>query len=284
MLGCYVQKMKLVIDQNSLRSSGLRSFLESSDENTAVITDMAMFEMLKGGDPVYVAKQSTGVLSDFPKQVVSTYATGELMRQELSEGVAIESLIDSDTTSRMQLLLSQINDFNNGRRSSFPLNRTDILEARSTALSQRLNHSSNKSNLDGGVDVLRTHLSPELQKDIRAERLTKGVYSFAYQTGFLAFRDAVEAEGFNLSDEELQALYLDNCFTSRYSIIYTLSNMTWFAQGGAESMPSEKVTNDLHDIDYLLISSYFDGIMSKEKRVNKLYDKMKLFFEFKSTV
>ena len=274
--------MKLVIDQNSLRSSKLRSFLEESNDNTAVITDMAMFKMLKGIDPVYTAKQSMAILSDFPEQVVGTSGTGELMTKELSERQAIVSPIDSDITSRMQLLLKLINDFNHGKRSSFPLNEANILQARTTALSQRSNHTFNKTNFDGGVHALRTHLSLELKKEIRAENLTKEVYTYAYQAGFLAYRDAVDAEGFNLSDEGFKALYLEFCFTSRFSIIYTLSNMTWFAQGGAESMPSEKVTNDLHDIDYLLISSYFDGVMSKEKRVNKLYDKMKQFFEYKT--
>jgi hypothetical protein len=51
----------------------------------AVLTDTAVFEMLKGSAPTYVATKSLEVLSRFPDQVIVTDGTGVLMRKELAE-------------------------------------------------------------------------------------------------------------------------------------------------------------------------------------------------------
>jgi hypothetical protein len=237
---------------------------------------MAIFEMLKGGDPIYSAKRSLAIISEFPNQVYCTAGTGDLMRHELKERRLITTPIDEDLTGRMRHLLPGVAAFLAGRSSQFPLDETHVVQERAAALQQRLDHAFHKKMLDGGIAVLREKLSPELQKEIRSGTLSKDVYNFAFQTSFIAFRDAIA--DYKLPEEEVEQLFRKYCLTARQTIVYTLASMRWFEVGGPEAMSAEKVTNDLHDIDYVVLASYFDGIFSKEARVNTLYTRMKDFF------
>ena len=269
--------MDLVVDQNCFRAPELQSHLAASPDNRAVVTDMAVFEMLKGKDPMLTAEKSLTILSDYPDQVRCTAGTGDLMRMELTQKTSVVSPLDDELTKRMQVLLREIARFLKGERKSFPLDEAHITRERAIALLQRSDHDFHKGTLNGGVDVLRKRITPELQKQIRSGSLTKEVYEFAYQTGYIAFKNSVSK--FDLSEEDIKRLYLDYCLTARNTIVYILSCMRWFEVGGAESMAAADITNDLHDVDYVVISSYFDGILSKEKRVNLLYRRMRDFFE-----
>ncbi len=79
-----LSQVKTVVDQNCLGRPELRAYLEASKENEAVVTDMAIFEMLKGSDPTWGAKRRLEIASDFPDQVFCTAGTGELMRREIT--------------------------------------------------------------------------------------------------------------------------------------------------------------------------------------------------------
>jgi len=103
--------MNLVIDQNRLRSkphepfAPLEAHLKAAPENMAVLTDTAVFEMLEGNAPVYVASKSLEILSKYPDQVLATDGTGVLMRKELADGKAIAGLVSDDLTKRLRALL-----------------------------------------------------------------------------------------------------------------------------------------------------------------------------------
>ena len=58
--------MKTVVDQNCLGRPEMRAYLEAYKENEAVVTDMAIFEMLKGSDATWEAKRRLEIVSDFP--------------------------------------------------------------------------------------------------------------------------------------------------------------------------------------------------------------------------
>jgi hypothetical protein len=46
----------------------------------------------------------------------------------------------------------------------------------------------------------------------------------------------------------------------------------WLGMGELESMPEHRVVNDVFDQDYVLIGSYFDGILTRELTVTQAYE------------
>jgi hypothetical protein len=46
-------------------------------------------------------------------------------------------------------------------------------------------------------------------------------------------------------------------------------------KGEIESVKPTKVTNDLFDHDYVLLATFFDGLVSNDKRANEAYSDLK---------
>lgn len=274
--------MNLVIDQNRLRSkphepfAPLEMHLKAAPENMAVLTDTAVFEMLKGNAPAYVASKSLEILSRFPDQVLATDGTGVLMRKELGEGKAISSLVSDDLTKRLNTLLRKARLYYDGKEKNFPIDEAVVARESADIKRQRLDHDQHKIMLDDGIKALKL-APPELQTKLRKGVFDKEVYSFLYQTAFVGFRDAIAH--LNINPEVVQKLYLDYCLTARISMVGLLFAVQWFRSGGADSLKKEAATNQFIDNDYVASASYFDGILSEEGRVNELYEMLRNLLE-----
>ncbi len=235
--------------------------------------------MLKGNSPSFVAAKSLAQLSKFPNQVVATAGTGDLMRSELKAVKAIETPIDPLLTKRLRQLLVEVDGHNTGRVSKFPLNDARILKLIGLTRAQRLNHAQHQSILRGVVKVLCEQTPHDLRAELRKGHLTNEIYGFLYQTGFLALRNALASQ--RISEEKIKKLYFEYSLLARTAIVFTLFGWRWFQTGGAENMLMKRVTNEVIDIDYVVNASYFDGILSNEKRVNHLYGQTKTFLEYR---
>jgi hypothetical protein len=268
--------MQLVIDQNQLRKKPLEAFLAASMKNHAVLTDTAFFEMLKGNVPIYVADRSLEILSRFPDQVLVTDGTGVLMRKELGERKAITTLVSNGLTDRFRATLRKARSYYEGKEKIFPIDEATVLKETVTIKLQRLDHDLHKKILQDGISALKKAPS-ELQKKMRKGSFDKEVYEFVFQTAFIGFRESILDLKF--PKEVVEKLYTDYCLTARISMIGLLFAMQWFETHGADSLPKESVTNQLIDNDYVVSATYFDGILSEEKRLNALYLKMKDLLE-----
>ncbi len=272
--------MKLVIDQNSFRlpDLALKTHLSASPDNVAVVTDTALFEMLKGTDPVYAAKRSSEVLKDFPQQAIVTAGTGELIREEIASKKPIESATDARLTAELRALLAEIKGFSEGKRTTFPLEVGVVQKQVAVARAQRIDTPLHKTTLVGAVGVLRKQLPEALRADARNGRMTDALYEFIYLSSFVAYRDAMATKG--LSEEQAKELFFAYALGARLVMMYQLSIFGWFESHGAESLKDAAATNDFLDVDYVTLATYYDGILSKESRVNELYARAKVFFEY----
>ena len=267
-------QMKVVIDQNCFRSSELVAYLAGA-ENQAVITDTAMYEMLKGADPVYAAKLSLSTLSKCPDQVITTGAAGALMLREFNTGIPITDPIDKIQTEQVRQLLTEIAAAAAG--APFPFDRAIVQARLATAMSQRRNHVFNKRALVKGVYAIKSLVSEDIRNDVKAGKMTKKVHEFISETGFHTLKKI--AASFPLTDQKIDRLYSEFSLSARYIMVYLLSQLGWFETGGSESMHDHDATNDLHDVDYIVLGSYFDGVLSREKRVNRICKNFQKFRE-----
>jgi hypothetical protein len=278
--------MKLVIDQNRLRSKAheanapLEAHLATAKENLAVLTDTAVFEILKGSAPTYVASKSLEILSRFPDQVIVTDGTGVLMRKELTECKPIAGIASHELTQRFRAMLRKASRFYAGQEKTFPLDEALVAKELPAIKAQRLDHQENKKVLTDGVAALKKQ-SAQLQRKIRKGVFDKEVYEFVYQAAFVSFRDAIS--DFKLQTETVNQLYLDYCLTARVSMVGLLFAMQWFETNGADTLKEEAATNQFIDNDYVVCATYFDGILSEEGRVNALYGKLKSLLEANCT-
>ena len=60
----------------------------------------------------------------------------------------------------------------------------------------------------------------------------------------------------------------------RYFYLNMWALLDWEEQGRLEGLSPKKVTNDYLDREYVLAATYFDGLLTKEDRMNVAYRAM----------
>jgi hypothetical protein len=49
--------------------------------------------------------------------------------------------------------------------------------------------------------------------------------------------------------------------------------------GGQSHLPIEKLQNDIDDMAYVAYATYYDGLLSKDKKMNEMYSRTKAFLD-----
>jgi hypothetical protein len=68
-------------------------------------------------------------------------------------------------------------------------------------------------------------------------------------------------------------------FVFRFALAGQLLAFNWVASGGIESARRSRVANDVVDMNYVAYATFFDGILSSDKKVNEIYRDACLFLE-----
>jgi hypothetical protein len=71
-----------------------------------------------------------------------------------------------------------------------------------------------------------------------------------------------------------------NHYIFRYTLSCFLLVLKWLTDRGWTSHPAEKVRNDTVDMSYVAFATYFDGVLSKDKKINSIYPKVIDFLGF----
>jgi hypothetical protein len=62
-----------------------------------------------------------------------------------------------------------------------------------------------------------------------------------------------------------------NTFIFRYALCAYVLALEWISVGGAAKKKSEKIRNDLVDVIFATFATYFDGLLTADKKLQKIY-------------
>jgi len=62
-----------------------------------------------------------------------------------------------------------------------------------------------------------------------------------------------------------------NTFIFRYALCGYVSILTRLADGGAGNTKPEKLRNDVIDVNFATFATYFDGLLTADKRAGEIY-------------
>ena len=62
-----------------------------------------------------------------------------------------------------------------------------------------------------------------------------------------------------------------NLFVFRSALMAHLLALKWIHFGGAKNVPAEKLRNDIIDVNFAAYATYFDGLLTGDKKLNELY-------------
>jgi hypothetical protein len=258
--------MKCVVDINYLREPKLEEYLAKSKDNYVVFTDFAGMEIYKH-DALNNLACKLEIVSRYPHQVIVLKGTQEIVSLTLGPNKLPQSLIDNTQTSGFPKFCSDIKSALKGDK----LLLEEILSIASSS-SQYLNEDltrNYKRIISATIGFAKScnplHLKAlrngkELHQDI-IENLTKHI--FGVTLIFLKEHLNVQAPP---EFDSMKKSYVFRYFASAY-----LWSLRWIKYGGIEQVPEEKIRNDIVDMSYVTYATYFDGLLSLDKKLNAIY-------------
>jgi len=265
--------MRKIVDRNFLQSPALRAYFTASRKNVVVLTDYVAMEAFKGNTLANISS-ATEVLAEFPTQVTVLKSTSSISQLKGRRCGFTRRMIDKDQTKGFpdwceNLVRAKGGDkelerqlLQAGKDADAHLNR--MLDAQRTYAENLERVSDNYTELE--LKVLRTRkpISEEMSAKIFEHILNMAAVLFAAHPNISRLPPARE---------------LPYAFIFRYALAGYLVALGWIAAGGAKNVKPEKIRNDIVDAAYAAYATYFQGLLSDDRKANEIYGDAKFFLK-----
>ena len=247
--------MKKIIDLNYLRTPDLDAYLASG--NLGVLCEFHFMEMSKGASIANV-RASLLKVARFPEQFLVCKSAEDIIQltgQGLLENQ--DDLIDTNATRNIgsfcQHILSP--DIEGGKDSVFDKLTS---EAKAFFLQNRLGAQQVAAYVKLALDRKLTDL--EKKKLRNTQTIDPIHYMWMRDEASLLSDRMLTAKGYKIQS-------IKDCLAYRYILSGYALCMYWISMGGLDSLPIDSLVNDITDMMYVAVASYFDGILTHEKKV-----------------
>lgn len=266
--GALGEKLKRVVDVNVLRTAGLEDYLAADSANMIVFTEEVCIESYSG-DPLKNLHSSLAIVRRYPSQVLILKGTRDVIREqaETEGGKSVELLVDRSQTDGFAEFCVVVD-----LALSDPEAARGVVELGRKA-SERLERL--RADADGFVEavkeVSRSLPSPILSAlrsgtPFSEETIDLIIPNVLYLTALL-FRDHPDVPRAPSAGVELR-----NSFIFRNAISTYVLVLWWMSHGGIETASRSRLRNDLMDMKHVAYATFFDGILSVDRKLLQLYD------------
>jgi len=264
-----------VLDMNFLQTEELKERLQSDLTTRYVLPDVALVEMCKNADWQLTMKLATGVLYNHTERLKVSLSVGEALTIELRRLVPLrgEDFLSDSFAKKVAYLIQTLNEDHSKIDTEL---ETEMTAAREALLKEELNADEAKTRTKTLLELLNKGLNPAVIKALRAPGLKhESLIAFAYETAHayswhllttkhgMPDSDAIEYLDLRPLILRYQFLLVRNCFVH--------------IRNGID-IASYKASNELNnqlDLDFALIASYFDDLLSKDLNLVKSYADLK---------
>lgn len=258
--------MHLVIDSSQLHSPKLREFFELSVSNRAVLIDFVGMEAYKDGTLNGVF-ESMSVVSDFPTQVIVLKGSAKICglcgrRKGLQRRLIDESQTRNFPEHVRALRLAQEGNSHVQRQ---------LMELRRDANDHLDKMLKDAESMRDAFDSLGKEYNKDERAILRDRRsyTPKMVDKFAkklLEISGMVFRDSPHIRRAPSVEE------LPNTFIFRVTLASYLLAITRSAYGNVDRTNPVNIRNDLVDMMFVAYGTFFDGILSEDKNVNRMFE------------
>jgi len=258
--------MRKIIDANCLTNPLLEEYLQSSLDNIIVLIEFAGMEMYKG-DPLKNICHSMKILCQYPSQVIVLKGARQIIRENQTPKILnVELFIDKDQTEHFPEFCEVIKQVENGNPNAI----APIMEygKKAAAEMQRLYQDAIKT--AEGMTLAINEFNPKHLKILRKkEPISKGLADKIIKDIFIL--TALLIRKHPDITQIPTALELRNTYLFRYSLCSYLLELDWLERGGLNNVKPDKLRNDSIDMSYAAYATLFDGIITKDKKMNRIY-------------
>lgn len=265
--------VRKVVDSNILRDESLEQFLAKSSRNYAVICDYVSMEAYKD-DALKSIFPSMEILSRYPKQVIVLKGTAKVCGLK-ARGAGLQNrLIDKSQTSEFPKFCAALKLAKKGDSKAIK----SILDHQKVASEHMDLLTREFSNLSENLEELMAiYTENELRIIRRGDAFSEAIIdkiiqSIIAMSGFM-FQDHPNVNKLPKFEE------LTNTYIFRNSLMMYIAMLDWMSVGGLRNIKPEKIRNDMVDAHIATYATFFNGIMTKEKRVLRRYELAKALLE-----
>lgn len=259
---------KLVVDKNALESEQLQDFLNEHDENRAILTDIAGMEIYAGNALTNV-NRSMAVLARYPRQVLVLKSATIIIGMGYIDDEMRFDLIDWRQTRGFPDFCHAIQNAGRDPKCGRPVvaehaESTARHIAMMDAEMPEMAKAFEDVRLSLGEDALRAIrearlMSPEDSQHAMHMFLQLASFAFANVPPKRRPRTIGEARGYWL-------------FRSTIAIFVLM--LEWAQVGGALGASAKKLRNNFVDLQYAIAASYFDGLITNDRRLQRIYEQL----------
>jgi hypothetical protein len=265
--------MKLVIDTNQLRECSLKDFLVRSAKNKAVLIDYCAIEIYKPG-AIEAVNNSLSILKHFGDQVVILKGTMAICGQRGRKAGLQRRLIDDAQTAGFQQFVIDVDAANAGDMSR----RRAVAEHFESAT---LHMNRVLPDVGTLIDVMPT-LAAKFSNEERA-LLKFGIFN-STSTIKKILTDVFEISAYTFANHPTVKKWpkideLPYTFIFRLTLATYLMALERLLSGALPNLKHERLRNDMIDMYFVAYGTFFDGVLSSDKRVNKTYKQVTSFLQ-----
>ncbi|WP_245500203.1 hypothetical protein [Mesorhizobium sp. M4B.F.Ca.ET.089.01.1.1] len=249
-----------------LQSQELRSYLQESPHNFAVLTDYAWIEIYKQ-QTVEAIKHGLSVVGDFPDQLILLRANGEIIQldptvPDLCERMQFKGIADDIREMAAIFRSATVDD---------------------AAILKQLHGHWNFANgllpelIEGAVEIAAS--LPEMEEqmftksEIRIIRTSRRYPAAMMETIYGAAVQIWEtlAQGYRLPWQDLGDSRVARTYLFRYALGLVIHLLWWISSGSQPIKRMDRMSNDMIDLSFCVYASYFDGFMTADEKARWIH-------------
>ena len=253
--------MRKVVDSNYLQNKELHQYL-SNPKNEIVLCDQVSCEAI-GSDMC----KSFETISKYPAQVIVLKRTQKTFSMYLDKKGLQKRLVCSSDTKNFRELSKKIANVSR-RDEGFSL---QCMEMKTEAEAELLRIRNGAENMAGSIIKYFSSLS-------KAERnLLRSGPPYDSEALSIIFKNIEEMTAFMFSKKvkfTKPKCYKDfwNSYLFRSGVCGYFLFQEWFLAGGLKDVKAKTMMNDMLDAQIAAYATYFDGILSHDKKIQRIYD------------
>jgi hypothetical protein len=261
--------MRKVIDANYFEHSDLEAYFRANGENRAILIDYAGMEMRKGADPLRNLTHSLSILRKFPKQVVVLRGTRAIAAMSTATQGLDVRLVDKSQTRGFAEFCRHVQVAATG-------DRRYMAAVAEGAANAREHFAQMESGFAATHDVIADYLGRFTDEQLTELRGSKRYSKELCDTIELQLREIWQL--LYHTHPDIRELRHMEEVVNHIVFRYTVAGYVWLLEklrngaSGKQPLSPKKVTSDFIDIVYVAYATYFDGVLSKELRVQQNFD------------
>jgi len=248
-----------LIDSSAMKSAELEKYLEASPTNKIILCGNVCMEQFKGSVP-FVFSNDAVIIRKHPHQIEILKENYELKRIRGTSSGVYKRMINRKSSDLLQKSLmvspNKMQNYSDANLKEAALNRLSYIQRDMVRL---IDFYSN----------LEQELDPQDIQKIRCQEAC----SFRFWSQFLSLcytmtLNLIETGPPPNTKPLLKQIHFTYQF--RYSVFLMSHFLIWLKNGSQKNLSIKKLSNDMIDLEIGAISSFFDGLISRDKRLNEI--------------